>query len=181
MPSIRHEGDKKEVVWGWESHVDKMIRDAQARGDFDNLPGAGKPLDLEENVFAGDMASAFRLVRNANAAPLWVQLDKEIGDDAAALQTMLERTARYLEEQAAHIRAERPAESRNSPARSRTIAHLEAERQRARALYLTRAAELDKKIDEYNANRPRNLSWLEKTRLLPAVAARRFDERIPPY
>ena len=30
----------------WESPVDKQIREAQERGDFDNLPGAGKPLDL---------------------------------------------------------------------------------------------------------------------------------------
>ena len=30
----------------WESPVDRAIREAQERGDFDNLPGAGKPLDL---------------------------------------------------------------------------------------------------------------------------------------
>lgn len=30
----------------WESPVDRQIREAQERGDFDNLPGAGKPLDL---------------------------------------------------------------------------------------------------------------------------------------
>jgi DnaJ homolog subfamily C member 28 len=175
MPSIRHEGEKKEVVWSWEGHVDKMIREAQARGDFDNLPGAGKPLNLEENVFAGDMDSAFRVARNANAAPLWVQLDGEIGDDTAALRDLLERTARYLQEQASL------GGSSLRPGHPRSMAGLEAERQRARALYLRRAAELDKKIDEYNANRPRTLSWLEKMRLLPAVAARQFDQRIPPY
>lgn len=30
----------------WESPVDRQIREARERGDFDNLPGAGKPLDL---------------------------------------------------------------------------------------------------------------------------------------
>lgn len=30
----------------YESSVDRQIREAQERGDFDNLPGAGKPLDL---------------------------------------------------------------------------------------------------------------------------------------
>ena len=35
----------------WESPVEKQIREAQERGDFDNLPGAGKPLDLRD---AGD-------------------------------------------------------------------------------------------------------------------------------
>ncbi len=32
----------------WESPVDRQIREAQERGDFDNLPGAGKPLDLRD-------------------------------------------------------------------------------------------------------------------------------------
>lgn len=31
----------------FESWVDKQIRDAQARGDFDRLPGAGEPLPSE--------------------------------------------------------------------------------------------------------------------------------------
>ncbi len=30
----------------FESPVEKQIREAQERGDFDDLPGAGKPLDL---------------------------------------------------------------------------------------------------------------------------------------
>ena len=31
-----------------ESAVEKAIREAQERGEFDNLPGAGKPLDLHD-------------------------------------------------------------------------------------------------------------------------------------
>ena len=33
----------------WESPVERQIREAQERGDFDNLPGAGKPLDLSDS------------------------------------------------------------------------------------------------------------------------------------
>lgn len=29
---------------GYESHIDRQIREAQERGDFDDLPGFGKPL-----------------------------------------------------------------------------------------------------------------------------------------
>ena len=29
----------------WESWIDRQIREAQQRGEFDNLPGAGKPID----------------------------------------------------------------------------------------------------------------------------------------
>lgn len=32
----------------WESWVDRLVREGRDRGDFDNLPGAGKPLpDLD--------------------------------------------------------------------------------------------------------------------------------------
>src|SRR6478609_4256999 len=33
----------------WESAVERQIREAQERGEFDNLPGAGKPLDLHDS------------------------------------------------------------------------------------------------------------------------------------
>ena len=33
----------------WESPVERQIREAQERGDFDDLPGAGKPLDLSDS------------------------------------------------------------------------------------------------------------------------------------
>jgi hypothetical protein len=33
---------------GYETAVDRAIREAQERGEFDNLPGAGKPLDLHD-------------------------------------------------------------------------------------------------------------------------------------
>ena len=38
----------------WESAVEQAIREAQARGEFDNLPNQGKPLDLTPNPYAGD-------------------------------------------------------------------------------------------------------------------------------
>ena len=162
MPSVRKDGDKREVVWSWGSHVDQMIREAQSRGDFDNLPGAGKPLDLDDNVFAGEMASAFRIAKNANAAPLWVQLDREIGEEKDALDAYLERTARYVKEM-------------KGSASTR-----EAERTRARALYLKRVAALNEKILEYNVIRPRQLTWLEKVGMPERLAAAAFDEKVPP-
>lgn len=32
----------------FETRIDRLIREAQERGEFDNLPGAGKPLDLSD-------------------------------------------------------------------------------------------------------------------------------------
>ena len=52
-------------------------------GNFDVIT-----LQLDENVFAGEMDAAYRVASNANAAPLWITLDKEIGEDSEALDVM---------------------------------------------------------------------------------------------
>lgn len=36
---------RKPAGESWESFVDRQIREAQERGDFDDLPGAGKPIE----------------------------------------------------------------------------------------------------------------------------------------
>ncbi|WP_040159072.1 DnaJ family domain-containing protein [Nigerium massiliense] len=33
----------------FESWIDRQVREAIERGEFDNLPGAGKPLDLDDS------------------------------------------------------------------------------------------------------------------------------------
>ena len=62
----------------WASWIDEQIRDAQARGAFDNLPGKGKRLDLTPNPYAGDQELAFKILRDAGYAPEWIELDKAI-------------------------------------------------------------------------------------------------------
>jgi hypothetical protein len=37
-------GEVTAVTYGWEAAVEAQIRSAQERGEFDNLPGAGKPI-----------------------------------------------------------------------------------------------------------------------------------------
>jgi hypothetical protein len=40
--------DRKPPTVSWETWIERQIREAQERGEFDNLPGAGKPIaDLE--------------------------------------------------------------------------------------------------------------------------------------
>ncbi|HEY3747609.1 MAG TPA: DUF1992 domain-containing protein [Pseudonocardiaceae bacterium] len=64
----------------WESAIDKQIREAQERGEFDNLPGAGKPLKgldepYDENWWAKDLLRRENMV--GGPAPI-VALRKEI-------------------------------------------------------------------------------------------------------
>jgi hypothetical protein len=59
--------------------VDEMIRDAMARGEFDNLPGRGKPQNLDSYFAAPeDLRMAWSLLKNAGYLPEEVQLMKDI-------------------------------------------------------------------------------------------------------
>ena len=66
--------------------AEEKIREALANGEFDNLPGAGKSLDLsdEANV-PGHMRAAFKILKNAGFLPQEMQLRKEIAGLREAL------------------------------------------------------------------------------------------------
>lgn len=59
--------------------AEERIREAMERGEFDNLPGKGRPLDLDDlaNV-PEELRSAYRLLKNAGFVPPEVELRKEI-------------------------------------------------------------------------------------------------------
>ncbi len=59
--------------------VEEKIRAAIEAGEFDNLPGKGKPLKLEENPYEQeDWRTAFRLLKNNGYTLEWIELRKEI-------------------------------------------------------------------------------------------------------
>lgn len=60
--------------------AEKRIEDAVKKGDFDNIPGQGKPLVLEDmsNV-APELRMAYKILRNAGCLPPELEERKEIG------------------------------------------------------------------------------------------------------
>jgi hypothetical protein len=61
--------------------VEEKIREAQERGDFDDLPGRGKPLDHSQYFSAPEeLRVAHHLLRNAGFVPEQVELLREIGE-----------------------------------------------------------------------------------------------------
>lgn len=59
--------------------AENRIRAAIARGEFERLPGAGKPLNLEEYFSAPeDLRMAFSILKSANCAPVEVELLNEV-------------------------------------------------------------------------------------------------------
>jgi hypothetical protein len=76
-PRYRDPDGKWAVEPTHEGHIERLIREAQERGDFDDLPLHGKPIPLDENPFAGDMALAYTMLRNASVSPPWIEADKD--------------------------------------------------------------------------------------------------------
>jgi len=74
----------------FDETIEAQIREAQARGDFDNLPGKGKPIDLTEYFSTPeDVRVAQTLLKNAGMVPAEVDLLQEI----AALKETLNPVA----------------------------------------------------------------------------------------
>jgi DnaJ family protein C protein 28 len=73
------------------SYVEEMIRDAQERGEFDNLPGAGKPLQLQPRNEADDNAMAYGILKQSGHVPPEIQILQQIDGDLARANTMAER------------------------------------------------------------------------------------------
>jgi hypothetical protein len=64
---------------GLQDIIERKIKEAQERGEFDNLPGKGEPLKLED--YSGvpeDLRIAYKMLKNADCLPPEIELKKEI-------------------------------------------------------------------------------------------------------
>jgi DnaJ-like protein len=63
-----------------EKAIEERIREAIARRDFDNLPGKGKPIDLEAYFSTPeDLRIAFAMLKSNDFVPEEVEIAREIG------------------------------------------------------------------------------------------------------
>ena len=59
--------------------AENRIREAIAQGEFENLPGAGQALNLEDYFSTPeDVRMAFSILKNANCVPAEVELLNEV-------------------------------------------------------------------------------------------------------
>jgi len=80
-------------------NVDEIIRNAMARGEFDNLPGAGKPIDLSAYFDTPEeIRLAYSVLKSADILPQEAEALKEIAalKDAARGEKDLAKRARLL-------------------------------------------------------------------------------------
>lgn len=143
MNAKRRDGEGRlQVGPTWESLIERQIREAMDEGAFDHLPHQGERLPLEDDSAAGDWALAYRVLRNAGAAPPWIEADREARDLLARRDAIVARATRSRSDIAR--RRDRTELERVVGEANRAIARLNAEapteRQHRRPLDL--AAEL---------------------------------------
>ncbi|HEU4709285.1 MAG TPA: DnaJ family domain-containing protein [Methylophilaceae bacterium] len=65
----------------FETIAEQRIQEALARGELDNLPGAGRPLDFDDDrLVPQELRMVFRILKNSGYVPPEVQNLKDIAE-----------------------------------------------------------------------------------------------------
>lgn len=71
----------------WQDYVSQAIEEAMREGAFDNLPGKGKPQNLNENPNEPpDMAMANKILKNNDTTPPWIGDRKKLLEEIESLR-----------------------------------------------------------------------------------------------
>jgi hypothetical protein len=148
----------------WESYVDKIIRKAQEEGEFQNLKGEGKPLNLEpDDPNDPTLALAHKLLRDQGFQPAWLEQEREIKNEIKAARTMLLRAYHWCD-----AALDQPGADR---------AWIKGEWQRALAEFQTKLDKINGLILNANLGLPQALAHRQQPRLKLADELQRLGIR----
>ena len=83
-------------MFGYQKIVEKKIKEAEERGEFNNLPGKGQPLRLDdESRVPEDLRLAHKILKNANCLPPEIELRKEIRQMEDMLEDIPDEKDKY--------------------------------------------------------------------------------------
>lgn len=106
----------------WHLLAERRILAAMERGEFDDLPGKGQPLQWEENPFVPpEWQLAFDLLKRAGLAPDWIMCDREIRAGLEALADKRRQQRLWMEARRAAIASMSAEEQRAERARLRQV------------------------------------------------------------
>ncbi len=78
MSPIHRDGaGEKTAAPTWESLTDRLIREAQERGEWETGDWVGRRLPAQDGAYDDEHAAAHAVLRNAGVAPSWIETDKE--------------------------------------------------------------------------------------------------------
>ena len=85
-------------MWLLDQWAERHIRDAQTKGEFDNLSGSGEPLILEdESHIPPELRAGYRLLKNAGCQPPELEQRKEAVELADLLKGIRKDDPRHGE------------------------------------------------------------------------------------
>ncbi len=106
------------MIPGFERIVEDRIKKAQFKGDFENLPGSGKPMQWsEDRHIPEDLRLAYKILKNADCLPPEIELKKEILRTEELLAAMPDTAERYRIHKKINYLIMQVNASRNSDAR----------------------------------------------------------------
>jgi DnaJ family protein C protein 28 len=84
----------------WDRWIEQKIQKAMENGVFENLPGQGKPLNLEDDALMDpDWRVAYRLLRSSGFSLPWIENRRDIEQQIKAAREGLARTRDWVQEQ----------------------------------------------------------------------------------
>jgi hypothetical protein len=83
-------------MFGFQKIIEQRIKEAQERGEFDNLPGRGAPLRLEDDSkVPEDLRLAYKILKNADCLPPELELKREIRQMEDMLEQIPDEREKY--------------------------------------------------------------------------------------
>lgn len=120
--------------------IEEQIRKAMEEGKFDDLPGRGKPMQLEENPYEDpDWRLANHILQTGGFSPPWLESRREIEGELEAAHANLLRAWSWR---------------KSALAGNQSPVYVEAEWARAQALFREKVSALNKRIFDYNLQAP---------------------------
>ena len=85
-------------MWLLDEWVERHISDAQRKGEFDNLPGSGEPLVLEDDShIAPELRAGYRLLKNMGCLPPELEQRREAIELVDLLKSVRKDDPRHIE------------------------------------------------------------------------------------
>lgn len=137
-------------------NIDDILNQAMENGDFDNLPGAGKPLSLYETDSHGDPTwkLAHRIMKENEIVPPWIAEKKAIRQKLEAARSKL-----------------RVAWQWRKTAPAMELAQADAHWQRAEEVFRMKVDALNKRIFDFNLS-----TTILSQHMLPIKADREIEK-----
>lgn len=118
-------------------NIEELLRRAMADGKFDNLPGKGKPLHLDEaNPHADpEWELAYRMLKESGYSLPWIEVIRDIEKDIEAARKDLQIAWRF---------------TLDADTESPTASYIPGGWERSQQAFKDRLTSLNKRIRDYN-------------------------------